>query len=74
MKRGRYEPRTGGVMNRGRYENAPVGATVKWNKFGLVSFRQVGVIEKLKKLGLVSLKNGMNWGWCLLGRLVPSKN
>ena len=35
-----------------------------------MSFRQVGAIEKLNKLGLVSLKNGMNWGWCLLGRLV----
>ena len=23
LKRGRYEPRTGGVMSRGRYENAP---------------------------------------------------
>ena len=50
-----------------------VGATVKWNKFGLVSFRQVGVIEKMNKLGLVSLKNGINWGWCLLGRLALSK-
>ena len=25
LKRGRYEPRTGGVMSRGRYENAPLG-------------------------------------------------
>ena len=24
LKRGRYEPRTGGVMSRGRYENAPI--------------------------------------------------
>ena len=51
-----------------------VGATVKWNKLGVVSFRQVGVIKKKNKLGLVSLKNGINLGWCPLGRLVPSKN
>ena len=29
LKRGRYEPRTGGVMSRGRYENAPKTGLLK---------------------------------------------
>ena len=33
LKRGRYEPRTGGVMSRGRYENAPKFAQNKFTTF-----------------------------------------
>ena len=38
----------------------------KWIKSRLVSFRQVGAIPKLNKIGVGR--------WCLLGRLVPFKN
>ena len=67
LKRGRYEPRTGGVMSRGRYENAPLAL-----KSTIKSLKQP---SKLVGLGVLVISCGLfvNQAIICIGRFVSQE-